>query len=211
MVLSHPQVVCYHIPQPVRGTPECGSAWCRDTHTELAQVTSSLSHPRPSLAHKHSDEGNGKVKFFCSPHVRTQQTLDGVLQAIPTSNRYGLVTYDHLIRELDRGYFKQPFESVARYDAERQDHGVLHYRFPGKDSLLDVYQRVSAFLVQLHLYIGSGRVGRQDTVVLVGHAGMFKQMIGRIQGLSGDVADAMNIPNCAVHGILLLLSSPPIM
>jgi hypothetical protein len=132
-----------------------------------------------------------------------------VLQAIPTSNRYGLVTYDHLIRELDRGYFKQPFESVARYDAERQDHGVLHYRFPGKDSLLDVYQRVSAFLVQLHLYIGSGRVGRQDTVVLVGHAGMFKQMIGRIQGLSGDVADAMNIPNCAVHGILLLLSSPP--
>jgi hypothetical protein len=59
------------------------------------------------------------------------------------------------------------------------EHGLLHYRFPGKDSILDVLQRVSAYLVQLHLYIDAGRLGSEDTVVIVGCSAL-----GFRQGLS---------------------------
>jgi hypothetical protein len=57
----------------------------------------------------------GKVKVFCSPHRRTRETLDGVLSAIPDFDniwRVGETTFDPLLREIDRGFFKQSLETV---------------------------------------------------------------------------------------------------
>jgi len=141
---------------------------------------------------------DGKAKFFCSPHLRTKQTLAGVLSAIPEEQRLGAVSYDNLLREIDRGFFGEPIESVQKFADERKKHGHVHYRFPGHDSVLDVMQRVTSFLCLLHSYIREGRLGNDDTIVIVGHNCMFLQLIGRLQALTENEADSLHMPNCAV-------------
>lgn len=140
----------------------------------------------------------GKVKFFCSPHLRTKQTLEGVLGSIPEELRLGAISYDNLLREIDRGFFGEPVESVQKFADERKKHGHVHYRFPGHDSVLDVMQRVTGFLCLLHSYIREGRLGNEDTIVIVGHHCMFVQLIGRLQALTEIEADDLHMPNCSV-------------
>ena len=67
------------------------------------------------------------------------------------------MTYDACLRELDRGYFGQDYATVKQYDAERGLAGSVHYRFPGHDSLLDVYQRMSTFVALLHNFMLQAR------------------------------------------------------
>lgn len=140
----------------------------------------------------------GKVKFFCSPHLRTKQTLEGVLTAIPPERRLGDISYDNLLREIDRGFYGQTFETATQWMEERTAYGPAHYRFPGHDSILDVMQRVATFLGILQHYLGAGRLGNDDTLVIVGHHGSHLQLVGRLQACGAVAANELHMPNCAV-------------
>ena len=143
-----------------------------------------------------ADHTRGKAKFFCSPHARTKQTLESL--AIPDDLVTGDVTFDDLLRELDRGFFQQTFETVQRYAAQREKHGTAHYRYPGADSLLDVNQRMSCFLNGLVAFMAAGRLSADDSIVIVSHCAALLQLMGRLVGFGAPTAAHKNLSNCCV-------------
>jgi broad specificity phosphatase PhoE len=64
--------------------------------------------------------------------------------------------------------------------------------------LLDVYQRVSVFVSLLYAFLGEGKLGDFDTVLIVGHHGTFSMLLSRLLALDPSKSEHMEIPNCSV-------------
>lgn len=139
-----------------------------------------------------------RVKFFCSPHLRTRQTLDGLLEAIPPERRIGNISYDQLLRELNRGYFKKSLKLVQRYDSEQTEAGQIYYQFPGGDSILEVHHRVTAFTSMLYSYILAGWLDTDDTIVVVGHHASLMMLVARFLALSEASTANKPLSNCSM-------------
>jgi broad specificity phosphatase PhoE len=87
-----------------------------------------------------------RVFVYCSPYIRCQQTLEGVLKGanIPRDSLAGDVEEPRL-REQDFGNFQDPAQMQV-CKTERLRFGTFYYRFPQGESGADVYDRVSNWM-----------------------------------------------------------------
>ncbi|MGR9421215.1 histidine phosphatase family protein [Rhizobium leguminosarum] len=118
--------------------------------------------------------GFGKLQIWYSPFLRTRQSKDALLEALPESV-VGDIREDYLLREQDFGLFteiydhaeqKQKFpEEFEKWARLRSNSGKFYARPPDGESRADVAQRVRLFLqTVMHDAENSDR-----NVVIVGH------------------------------------------
>jgi broad specificity phosphatase PhoE len=82
---------------------------------------------------------------YCSPYLRTRQTLECVLEGsgLARSERPRIYE-DPRLREVEHGY-----DSFHEQEALRKVHGWFYYRFRGGESPADCFDRTSGFLESL--------------------------------------------------------------
>ena len=115
-----------------------------------------------------------KIDIWYSPYLRTRQSKDALLDALP-SELVGEVREDFLLREQDFGLFTEIYdraEQRAKFPEEfekwarlRSNSGKFYARPPDGESRADVAQRVRLFLSTVMHDVENGR----DTLAIVGH------------------------------------------
>ncbi|MBB4478112.1 histidine phosphatase family protein [Rhizobium etli] len=118
--------------------------------------------------------GLGKLHIWYSPFLRTRQSKDAVLEALPASV-VGDIREDYLLREQDFGLFteiydhaerKQKFpEEFKKWARLRSNSGKFYARPPDGESRADVAQRVRLFLQT----VMHDAENDDHNVVIVGH------------------------------------------
>jgi 2,3-bisphosphoglycerate-dependent phosphoglycerate mutase len=118
--------------------------------------------------------GSSKLRVWFSPFLRTRQSKDALLKALP-AEWIGEVREDYLLREQDFGLFteiydraeqKQKFPDAFEKWARLRSNGAKFYaRPPDGESRADVAQRLRLFLQTV---MHEARHGH-DTVLIVGH------------------------------------------
>lgn len=115
-----------------------------------------------------------KATVWHSPYLRTRQTKDAILEALPAA-AVGAVLEDYLLREQDFGLFTEIYdraeqrrkfpEEFEKWARLRNNSGKFYARPPDGESRADVAQRVRLFLLTVMHDIGRGN----DTAIIVGH------------------------------------------
>jgi broad specificity phosphatase PhoE len=124
---------------------------------------------------------------YCSPHRRTRETLDEIIKKAGISRNDIRIYEDPRLREMDFGY-----KNVVAQQQQREKHGWFYYRFEGGESPADCYDRVSAFLENLHRQ--HSRKGR-DNVLIISHGLAIRCFIMRFLHLTVEQFDSMKNPN----------------
>jgi broad specificity phosphatase PhoE len=84
--------------------------------------------------------------FYCSPYLRTKQTLHGIVQSLG-ENPIICCREVPQLTEQQFGNF-QNTDAMLIAKRNRSSYGRFYYRFPSGESGLDVYNRVSSFIAQ---------------------------------------------------------------
>ena len=118
--------------------------------------------------------GSSKLRIWFSPFLRTRQSKEALLGALP-DGVVGKVREDYLLREQDFGLFteiydhaeqKQKFpDEFEKWARLRSNSGKFYARPPDGESRADVSQRVRLFLQTV---MHEARHGH-DNVLIVGH------------------------------------------
>ncbi|MDE1993105.1 MAG: phosphoglycerate mutase family protein [Rhizobiaceae bacterium] len=118
--------------------------------------------------------GFQKLRVWYSPFLRTRQSRDALLEALPT-RLVGDVREDYLLREQDFGLFTEIYDHVEqkkkfpeefeKWARMRNNNGKFYARPPDGESRADVAQRVRLFLQTVMREARNGH----DNVVIVGH------------------------------------------
>lgn len=88
--------------------------------------------------------GSETVKFYFSPYLRSQETLENILAtAMFEKSQYSLREEPRL-REQDWGNFQNP-ALIEKSMEERKLYGSFYYRFPLGESGADVYDSTIEF------------------------------------------------------------------
>ncbi|XRB21379.1 phosphoglycerate mutase-like protein [Pseudoscourfieldia marina] len=146
--------------------------------------------------------GNGRVVWYCSPLLRTRQTLQGLLEGGGWDASVEDVRQDPRLREQEWGNFQDP-EEIRAAMSERHEYGHFYYRFPRGESGADCYDRCDSFVGSLMraMDAGFGRkkvptvVSRRrvETVVIVTHGITLRLLATRY--LKWTVAQFMPLRN----------------
>ena len=118
--------------------------------------------------------GIGKLHIWYSPFLRTRQSKDAILEALP-AELIGHVREDYLLREQDFGLFTEIYDRAEqrrkfpdefdRWAKMRNNSGKFYARPPDGESRADVAQRVRLFL-QTAMHDARGD---DDNTIIVGH------------------------------------------
>ncbi|MDQ0320906.1 2,3-bisphosphoglycerate-dependent phosphoglycerate mutase [Pararhizobium capsulatum DSM 1112] len=121
-----------------------------------------------------SSGGYRKLDIWYSPFLRTRQSKDALLDALP-GEFVGDVREDYLLREQDFGLFTEIYdraeqsekfpEEFEKWARLRSNSGKFYARPPDGESRADVAQRVRLFLSTVMHDVEKGR----DTIAIVGH------------------------------------------
>ncbi|UHS58213.1 phosphoglycerate mutase family protein [Agrobacterium vaccinii] len=121
-----------------------------------------------------AEPGLRNLRVWYSPFLRTRQSKDAVLEALPVE-RVEKVREDYLLREQDFGLFTEIYDHVERekkfpdefekWARLRSNSGKFYARPPDGESRADVAQRMRLFLQTI---MHEARQGH-DNVVIVGH------------------------------------------
>lgn len=142
--------------------------------------------------------------IYCSPYMRTRQTLAHILKAVDAApenknNIYGvtkperrMVYEDPRLREVDRGY--GTVEGFVEQQALRERHGWFYYRFQGGESPADCYDRVTGFVDSM--WRQAERKGARR-VLIVSHGLTIRCLVMRFLHLSVEDYDRMDNPDNA--------------
>jgi 2,3-bisphosphoglycerate-dependent phosphoglycerate mutase len=116
----------------------------------------------------------GKLSVWYSPYLRTRQSKDALLEALPNALVED-VREDYLLREQDFGLFTEIYdhaeqkrkfpEEFEKWARLRNNSGKFYARPPDGESRADVAQRVRLFLQTVMHEAKHGR----DNVIVVGH------------------------------------------
>jgi len=128
------------------------------------------------------------IKFdmvYCSPLLRAKHTMQ-----IINCNNFP-VSYDERIIERDAGVMTNRPEAEVDFRLwNRLDVGVI---YGGSEPFKDVLKRVSSFLDELK------EKHKDDTILVVAHAGVMKAMEIYIFGYPGiDAIEEWDYPNCTI-------------
>ncbi|KQV28511.1 phosphoglycerate mutase [Rhizobium sp. Root1203] len=118
--------------------------------------------------------GLQKLRIWYSPFLRTRQSKDALLEALP-AKFVGDVREDYLLREQDFGLFTEIYDHAERkhkfpdefekWARLRSSSGKFYARPPDGESRADVAQRVRLFLQTVMHDSKNGA----DNIVVVGH------------------------------------------
>jgi 2,3-bisphosphoglycerate-dependent phosphoglycerate mutase len=118
--------------------------------------------------------GLQKLRIWYSPFLRTRQSKDALLEALP-ARCVGDVREDYLLREQDFGLFTEIYDHAERkhkfpdefekWARLRRSSGKFYARPPDGESRADVAQRVRLFLQTVMHDADNGR----DNIIIVGH------------------------------------------
>ena len=121
-----------------------------------------------------TEQGSQKLNVWHSPFLRTRQSKDALLAALPV-DCIGKVREDYLLREQDFGLFTEIYDHAERkqkfpdefekWARLRSNGGKFYVRPPDGESRADVAQRMRLFLQTI---MHEARHGH-DSVVIVGH------------------------------------------
>ena len=136
----------------------------------------------------------GSTLVYCSPYLRTRQTLEqmfigaGDLQSHSPPPR---VFEDPRLREIDRGYAdpeaQQPLRPI---------HGYFYYRYAGGESPADCYDRICTFLESMMRQV---KRKTPDTVVIVTHGLAIRCFVTRFLHLTVEQFESLDNPdNCDI-------------
>lgn len=117
-------------------------------------------------------EDIGAIDIWHSPYLRTRQSKDALIEALP-ADRIGCVREDYLLREQDFGMFTEIYDrdeqrqkfpdAFERWARLRNNSGKFYARPPDGESRADVAQRVRLFLQTLREHTAC------RTVIIIGH------------------------------------------
>lgn len=141
--------------------------------------------------------------IYCSPYLRTRQTLDGILRGAGLTRDDVEIFEDPRLREVDVGY--QDGEAQMEL---RQRHGWFYYRFNGGESAADCYDRLCSFMDSMVRQVRRKRVSK---VLIVSHGMTLRCFVTRFLHLSVEDFERMHNPdNCDVITIARkdLLANP---
>lgn len=115
-----------------------------------------------------------KLSVWYSPYLRTRQSKDALLEALPSA-AVADIREDYLLREQDFGLFTEIYdhaeqkrkfpEEFEKWARLRNSNGKFYARPPDGESRADVSQRVRLFLQTVMHDAKGGR----NTVIIVGH------------------------------------------
>lgn len=88
--------------------------------------------------------GDDPLYFYCSPYLRTKQTLALAMRALGDNLVVG-AREEPRLTEQQFGNF-QNAEEMQRFKSNRGAFGRFYYRFPNGESGLDVYNRITSFI-----------------------------------------------------------------
>ncbi|MGN8155099.1 histidine phosphatase family protein [Agrobacterium sp. 22094] len=121
-----------------------------------------------------AEPGLETLRIWYSPFMRTRQSKDALLDALPVES-VGKVREDYLLREQDFGLFTEIYDHAERkqkfpdefekWARLRSNSGKFYARPPDGESRADVAQRMRLFLQTI---MHEARHGH-DNVVIVGH------------------------------------------
>lgn len=135
---------------------------------------------------------NARPIVYCSPYMRTRQTLEGVLDGAGMTRKQLLVYEDPRLREVDRGYGSA--EGFVAQQVLRERHGWFYYRFDGGESPADCYDRVSAFVDSM--FRQAERKGSRR-ILIVSHGLTIRCLVMRFLHLAVEDYDRMDNPDNA--------------
>lgn len=143
--------------------------------------------------------GDEPVVVFCSPYLRTKQTLKGIMTELE-SNPLISAREEPRVTEQQFGNF-QTTAAMKLYKEERSQFGRFYYRFPQGESGLDVYNRISLFIGTLFREWEKGHsIPMSDAnVLIVTHGLTLRLFLMRWFHFSVDeFENSMNPGNAAV-------------
>lgn len=129
--------------------------------------------------------GEESVEVYCSPYLRTRQTLDALNLNVSPAD----VRVEPRLREQDWANF-QDAADIAEQKALRDRYGHFYYRFTHGESGADVYDRASSFLGSMFGRFESSATARN--VVIVSH-GLTMRLLCMQQHSTTDQAQPINI------------------
>jgi broad specificity phosphatase PhoE len=122
------------------------------------------------LGHKlKSIVGDDPLYFYCSPYLRTKQTLALAMRSLGDNPIVG-AREEPRLTEQQFGNF-QNAEEMQKFKENRGAFGRFYYRFPDGESGLDVYNRITSFIGTLfRLWSRATHDTHEDVnVILVTH------------------------------------------
>ena len=133
--------------------------------------------------------------IYCSPYLRTRQTLEGIVTGAGLAMTDVRVFEDPRLRELEHG-FEGDKESVDDQKQLRKIHSRFFYRYKGGESPADCYDRVSTFLESLMRQMERKK---NDSALIVTHSYTIRCFVMRFLHLKYEEFDRMKGPdNCGV-------------
>lgn len=126
--------------------------------------------------------------IYCSPYLRTRQTLQHICQGMGVAPASVPIKEDPRLREIELGY--------ADYWAElkrRKEFGWFYYRAKeGGENVADVYDRCSMFMESMWREVARKQAKK---VVIVCHGMVIRAFLMRFFQLSVEEFDQMVNPN----------------
>jgi broad specificity phosphatase PhoE len=113
--------------------------------------------------------GDDPLYFYCSPYLRTKQTLAYALRSLGDNPVVG-AREEPRLTEQQFGNFQNAAD-MQKFKENRGAFGRFYYRFPDGESGLDVYNRITSFIGTLFRLWSRATLDTPDdvTVVLVTH------------------------------------------
>lgn len=137
--------------------------------------------------------------IYCSPYLRTRQTLKGIMEGADFQPKAYRVYEDPRLRETERGYADY-HDSIEEELREREHYGWFYYRFQGGESPADCYDRASTFLESMARQIERKRAKK---ILIVTHGLFIRCFVMRFLHMSVEEFERIDNPkNCAAISIV---------
>ncbi|MFT3710687.1 MAG: histidine phosphatase family protein [Archangium sp.] len=129
--------------------------------------------------------------IYCSPYVRTRQTLTNILEGAGLTREAVRIYEDPRLREVDPGY-----SEYEKQHELRRTHGWFYYRFKGGESPADCFDRTSSFLESMMRQVERKAA---EHVLIVTHGLTIRCFAMRWMHLSVEQFDELANPtNCDI-------------
>lgn len=162
-----------------------------------SQVHLSPTGKQQALTASHllkQEVGNGPIKFYVSPYIRTIETFEGIRTQLKLNKQ--TIIYDPRIREQELGNFHDFYPNIMK---ERQIVSDYYYRFRDGESGADVYNRALLFIDRMFRDFKKLTYKEHNCVVIVCHRWFMRAFITAFFNMNvNDFNEIKDAKNCGL-------------
>ena len=138
--------------------------------------------------------GNGTVKFYISPYIRTQETFKNLSHCLVKNKNKIVTQFDPRLREQELGNFHDFYPNIMK---ERDIVGQFYYRYANGESGADLYNRATLFIDSFFREINKYKEKKYDNVVIVCHRWFMRAFVTAFFKMGVDDFNAIkDAKNC---------------